>query len=187
MKNSPLSPEDVRKFRDECIHARAVFVHFRHLFESAENAALTSVAPIFFGDVCRALKLYLFVEVCKLTDPPGTAKRNENLSTEFLKASIQEPKLVDQLASVFERLQTFRTLAKPVRDKLASDMDLAITRKGEAIGAIDNKVWNRFWIDLDALVYHLSSHYLGEQVHINSVSNQSDVPALVAALRGTHP
>jgi hypothetical protein len=187
MKNSRLAPEDIRNFRSECIHARAVFIHFRHLFESKGNAALAAVAPIFFGDVCRALKLYLFVEVCKLTDPAGTAKRNENLSTEFLRASIEDPKLSDQLAPLFGRLQTFRKLAKPARDKLASHSDLATTRKSEAVGAIDNHTWNRFWIDLDSLVYHLSSHYLDEQVHINSASNESEVLELLAALRGTPP
>jgi hypothetical protein len=184
MLNSKLTPEDIRAFRSECIHARAVFVHFKYLFESDKNASVTIMAPIFFGDVCRSFKLYLFLEVCKLTDPAGTAKRNENLSTEFLMASIQEKEILDQLSPLSSRLQEFRKQAKPVRDKLASHMDLATTRRKVAIGAVDNQTWNQFWLDLNSFVYILSSHYLGEPVDINAVSNQSDVPALMAAL---HP
>jgi HEPN superfamily AbiU2-like protein len=183
MQNSKLTSEDIRAFRSECIHARAVFVHFKYLFESGKNLNFTSMAPIFFGDVCRSFKLYLFVEVCKLTDPAGTAKRNENLSTEFLMASIQEEVILDQLRPLSGRLQEFRKQVKPARDKLASHMDLATTRRQEPVGAVDNQTWNRFWLDLDRFVYILSCHYLEEQVHINAVSNQSDVPALMAALQ----
>jgi len=182
-KNSAITAEDIRAFRDECIHARAVFVHFKYLFESTEDVVPTRIYPIFFGDVCRALKLYLFLEVCKLTDPAGTAKRNENLSVEFLVTSIQDEGLLDHLRPHSNRLQEFREKVKPARDKLASHMDLATTRRQESVGAVDNDSWNRFWLDLDAFVYILSCRYLDEAVHINAVSNQSDVPALIAALR----
>lgn len=182
-KNSAITPDDIRSFRCECIHARAVFVHFRYLFESNEDAILAKIAPIFFGDVCRSLKLYLFLEVCKLTDPAGTAKRNENLSTELLVASIQEEGILDQLRPLSNRMRDFRKKVKPARDKLASHMDLATTRRREAVGVVDNDAWNQFWLDLDRFVYTLSCQYLGESIHINAVSNQSDVPALTAALR----
>lgn len=184
-KNSTIKIEDVRSFRGECIHARAIFVHFKYLFETNANSVLTGIAPIFFGDVCRAFKLYLFLEVCKLTDPAGTAKRNENLSTEFLMTSIQDQGVLDRLKPVSDRLQEFRKKVKPARDKLASHMDLATTRRSEAVGAVDNESWNNFWLDLDNFVYILSCQYLNEAVHINAVSNQSDIPALIAALRAS--
>lgn len=184
-KNSAITSEDIRAFRNECIHARAVFVHFKHLFESNEDGILTKVAPIFFGEVCRSFKLYLLLEVCKLTDPAGTSKRNENLSTEFLIASIQDEGILDRLRPVSDRLQEFRKKVKPARDKLASHMDLATTRRREAVGAVDNDSWNHFWLDLDNFVYILSCQYLNDAVHINAASNQSDVPALMAALRSS--
>jgi hypothetical protein len=184
-KNSVVTPEDVRSFRGECIHARAIFVHFKCLFESNEDSILTKTAPIFFGDACRAFKLYLFLEVCKLTDPAGAAKRNENLSIELLMTSIQDKELLNRLRPVSDRLQGFRKKIKRPRDKLASHMDLATTRRKESVGAVDNEAWNQFWLDLDRFVYILSCRYLNEAVHINAVSNQSDVPALMASLRAT--
>jgi hypothetical protein len=97
--------------------------------------------------------------------------------------SIQDKGLLDRLRPVSTRLQEFRKKVKPARDKLASHMDLATTRRKESVGAVDSDSWNRFWLDLDAFVYILSCQYLNEAVHINAVSNQSDVPALIAALR----
>jgi hypothetical protein len=181
-----IKPDDIRLFRDESIHARAVFVHFRYLFESNEDGILR-IAPIFFGDVCRSLKIYSFIEVCKLTDPAGTARKNKILSTELLVTSIQDKLLLNHILPLSIRLQEFRKKVKPARDKLASHMDLATTRRRETVGAVPNDAWNQFWLDLDRFVYILSCKYLRESVHINAVSNQSDVPALITALKSPSP
>lgn len=183
-----ITETDIRIFRTQSVYARAIFVHYRHLFESgADNAALlTTTAPIFFGDLCRALRAQIILEVCKLTDPAGSRRENENLTIELFvtRLDTKDIGVANRLKEVSEQLHLFRKKIKPARDKLISHSDRASIRSGKPLGGVDIDAWDQFWQDLDLFVNILSCQYLGEpSFHLNAVSNQTDVPRLIAALQ----
>jgi hypothetical protein len=183
-----ITETDIRIFRNQSIYARAIFVHYRHLFESgADNAALlTTIAPVFFGDLCRALRAQIILEVCKLTDPTGTRRQNENLTIELFvrKLDGKDHGVANQLKELSDHLHGFRKKVKPARDKIISHSDRATILSGKSLGGVDIDAWDQFWLDLDRFVNVLSSQYLGEpSFHLNAVSNQTDVPRLLAALQ----
>ena len=176
MKRDNIGAEHVKKFRDLCILARALFVHYNHLVDNDAASVFRRTAPIFFGDVCHALRAQIFLQVCALTDPG-----DRNLTVDFFIRNMNPAP--DRLSSLSDRLHAFRNQIKPARDKLISHFDRNTELGGNAIGGVDLGKWKQFWIDLQEFVYVLSNQLLNEPICINAVSNQSDVPALLAALQ----
>jgi hypothetical protein len=64
---------------------RACWLSYQTLFEASalRRELLWTVAPKFFYDLNIVLIEHLIMQVCKLTDKEGTAKRR-NLTTDFL-------------------------------------------------------------------------------------------------------
>jgi hypothetical protein len=185
VKRSTITDADLEAFRNECIHARAVFVHYRSIFESVDPPILKTIAPIFFGDAARVFQLYLIGEVCKLTDPAGIARKNENLTVDRLMKDLRTIKATEtrkRLQTLAEGLHAFRKKVKPARDKYGSHIDLSSIRRGQRHGAADDASWTRFWQDLDEFVFILSSDYLNQPVHINDLPDMSDAQRVIAAL-----
>jgi len=69
--NQKITNVDIRRFRDLCIYARSIFVHFRHLFETGpENRViLNRCAPKLFGDICYVLRCQSYWRLARLLIP----------------------------------------------------------------------------------------------------------------------
>ena len=78
--------EIIEAFCDECFWAWAVCDQYTRLFEhhSKERHKLfEETASTFFTDLLRIYKGYLFMQICKLTDPARSMGK-DNLTTNYL-------------------------------------------------------------------------------------------------------
>lgn len=182
---------DVERLLTICGDARAIYMHYRTLFEpdNPHHTVFSATAPIFFGDINLMFVKYIVLEACKLGDPAEDFRGNENLSVDFFvkhsdfsTASAQ----FDDLKFRASRLHAFITKLKPARDKSISHLDRATISSGvRGLGGADTDEWNSFWLDLQAFVKILCERYLGEPICFNGGAN-SDADWLVEMLRRAH-
>ena len=188
--NNEISRRDVEAFRDACVYARAMYRHFETLFGTAEGQRqmLLKVAPLLFGDINRALRESILLQVSKLTDPGADIRGNVNLSSEFfarncdLGAWPAKQRRIDHLSS---ELRAFHEKVKSARDKFIAHLDRSATLAGEIHGAIEKQAWSEFWLALQEFVSILHEHYCDRPIEINGVA-LSDAHALLALLKGEY-
>jgi hypothetical protein len=117
----PVKRRDVLKFTAHCIDLRACWWHYRTLFEASvlRRELLETVAPKFFYDLNIMLIEHLILQICKLTDEEGTAKRR-NLTTDFLANNAdfsKTPGDLKRLRQLTRQMERFRKRLLPTRNK----------------------------------------------------------------------
>lgn len=185
-----VSRRDVEAFRDACLYARAMYRHFETLFETSaeERKVLREVAPVFFGDINRAMRECILLQVSKLTDPDVDQRRNLNLSSEFFARNCDLrawPTKQDRLNELSCQLHEFGGKAKSARNKLIAHLDRSTTLARESHGGIERRAWDEFWVALQEFVRILHEHYCGHSIEINGVAI-SDAHALLVLMKGEH-
>ena len=113
-------------FWDQCARLQIDYDLFCALFMSGQKQLdlFQQVAPMFFLDLHRLLRDSLFIQFCRINDPPGLGSRT-NLSTNYLLQEISWPPAVKKkLDAVNTRLMRFRPHIEPARSKRLAHADV---------------------------------------------------------------
>jgi hypothetical protein len=185
----PVKRRDVVKFTTRCVELRACWWHYRTLFESSvlRRELLEAVAPKFFYDVNIMLIEHLILQICKLTDEEGTAKRR-NLTTHFLVNNVDfsnTPGDLKRLKRLTRQMERFRKRLLPARNKAIGHLDLRAAHRRKSLGEAPVGEWQQFWLDLQDFVALLHKRYVDPKVafYLNGVGGTSDADQLAQALR----
>jgi putative transcriptional regulator len=180
---------DVKAFAGACVYARAVYMHYKAIFEETplgENP-LKKLSPYFFGDLGRMFEEYIILQVCKLTDPAGDSRGNENLTVKFLAANADfsiDPASALEFRARADKIEQFRSQLRLARDKFISHLDRKSILNGRPLGGASTEAWVEFWLDLQVFVKLLWKRYVGdESMHICAVAGLSDAVVMVQGLR----
>jgi hypothetical protein len=188
MTKAKVTKIDVERLLTICGDVRAVYLHYRTLFEpdNPNHAVLDVIAPFFFRDINLMFVKHIVLEVCKLGDPARDFRGNENLSIDFFVSCSDfstSPAQLDHLKCRATKLRSFITKLKPARDKLISHWDRNTVLSGiRGLGSVNNDEWVDFWLDLQAFVALLCERYLGQRLYFCGGAN-SDADGLVQILR----
>ena len=185
----PVTPKDVEKFKDYCVVLRAWWLHYQTLFEGNDlkRELLQRTANTFFNDLNQALIEHLILQICRLTDNEFTGdKRNFAISFLINNAdfSAERGELIKLKASA-KRIEEFRKLILPARNKLIGHLDLEAAHGTEALGGAAPKAWQQFWLDLQEFVMIIYARFFPSPVpfYLNAVGQLSDVDQLLKAIR----
>jgi hypothetical protein len=185
----PVKRRDLAKFIAHCIDLRACWWHYRTLFEASalRRDLLEAVAPKFFYDLNVMLIEHLILQICKLTDPEGTAKRR-NLTTDFLANNAdfsKTPGDLKRLRQLTRQMRSFRRRLLPARNKAIGHLDLRAAHRRKPLGGAPVAEWQQFWLDLQEFVALLHKRYVDPEVafYLNGVGGTSDADQLAQALR----
>jgi hypothetical protein len=169
MTAAVVTKADVNVLVNICADMRATYMHYRELFEpqfrlgpfgnaqisdggNPYHSIFSKIAPIFFGDLKLILVKYVILEVCKLADPAGDFRGNENLSVEFFVNHADfstDPAAFDNLKYRATKLREFGKKLKPARDKLISHSDRKTILSGiKGLGGADTDEWVKYWLDV---------------------------------------
>lgn len=184
-----VSPGEVSAVTHYGVHLRSFWRHYQIFYEEGDlrRTMLHQIAPIFFGDLNLMLIEHLVLQICKLTDPEGTAAR-KNLTIDYLVNNgdfSAAPADRDRAVILRDRIHLFRMAILPARNKLISHLDLSSVMAGSPLGAADEKAWSQFWDDLDELLDLLNRHFADPPgpFRLKDVGMISDADSAVKALK----
>jgi hypothetical protein len=184
-----LKGRDVVKFTSHCIEWRACWCHYHTLFEASvlRRELLETIAPAFFYDVNIILIEHLILQICKLTDDEGTAKRRK-LTIDFLANNVDFSKTSDdlkRLKQLTRQMERFRKRLLPARNKAIGHLDLRAAHRRKPLGEAPIAEWQQFWLDLQEFVALLHKRYVDSKVafYLNGVGGTSDADQLAQAMR----
>jgi len=185
----PVTRRDVKKFVDHCVRLRAVWVHYQTVFERSDlkRELLQNTADIFFRDLNLMLIEHLILQICKLTDPEITGGKR-NLTVQFLVKNANfsaSPRELAKLKKIGARIDAFRALILPARNKLVGHLDLDAALARKSLGGASVAAWRRFWLDLQDLITIMYKRYVDARTpfYLNGVGMVSDADNLVQALK----
>lgn len=143
-------------------------------------------APTFFGDLNRMFVEYMILQVCKITDPAQDIRKNDNHTIAFLMKHYDfssDPTTRQRLNQLGGRLQAFRQMLLPARNKLISHSDRQAVLAGQSLGDAPQSEWDEFWLNLQSVVCIIYEKVLGTPFQINGVVMLSDAHGLIRALK----
>lgn len=192
MNTTPISiiatKEDAEAFCGSCVPLRALWEHYRTLFEGSDKKRelLQTTAPIFFRDLNAMFIEQLVQRICRLTDDAQTGKRKNLTIKYFIEYTdfTAAPGTKAKLSSLSDPIHRFRDKIKIARDRFISHLDLEAVRLDQPLGAVSDDEWKQFWLDLQDFLNLLLSHH-GDSGHfyLNAMGGMSDADSLVTALR----
>lgn len=112
-------------FREQCIWLQTCFNIYTALFEADEKTTtvLASTAPLFFHDLNLILVEYCLLQVCRLTDPPKSSKK-DNLTVRHINFLLQnEGLLTSEISGATNGLAHYRSLIIDSRNWIISHAD----------------------------------------------------------------
>lgn len=179
--------EDADAFCGSCVSLRALWQHYRTLFEGSDlkRELLQTTAPVFFGDLNVMFIEQLVQRVCRLTDNAQTMGR-KNLTIKFLIDHTDfstAPATLDKLRTLSDAIHRFRDRIVEARNRFISHLDLEAVRLDQPLGAASDAEWLQFWVDLQDFLDLLLQHHGMKHFYLNAVGNMSDADSLLTALR----
>jgi hypothetical protein len=178
MSNDP--KDVVREFAKICASVNMAHTLYWQLFEQDQRRLklYEKIAPFTFYDLSQIVGQYLLLQFAKLTDSAKTG-RNFNLTSNYIIEVLPWPDDVrDKLASINERLMTFRAYIEPGRSKRIAHTDLqAQMERFERMGGFPKDADRQFLHDLQEFV----DIALDEHIPLN-VAMSDDAYLLIRAL-----
>jgi hypothetical protein len=179
--------EDAEAFCGSCVSLRALWQHYRMLFEGSDlkGELLQTTAPVFFGDLNEMFIEQLVQRICRLTDNAQTMRR-KNLTIKFLidhSDFSAAPATLDKLRTLSDAIHRFRNRIVEARNRFISHLDLEAVRLDQPLGPTSDTEWLKFWLDLQDFLNLLLQHHGMRHFYLNAVGNMSDADSLVTALR----
>ena len=176
--------EVVKAFAEDCAWVRTVREHFAVLFESGEKRQnlLGVVAGEFFHDLNLVLIDYLFVQLCRLTDPASSGKGRRNLTSRYILELDWSQETRALLDSSNRRLIEFRGKLERARSKLIVHADVDVRLGKLAEGEFTQQEEEVFWSALQAFVSAAYLEAFDEPFEIRLASQGGDAHSLVSHL-----
>ena len=181
--------EDIAIFANHCVFMHSIYLHGKILFETSseeDKVRMSCAAPTFFGDLNRMFVEYMILQVCKITDPAQDFRKNDNHTIAFLLKNYDfssDPAMSQRLNQLDGRLQAFRQMLLPARNKLISHSDRQTILAGQPLGGAPQTASDEFWLDLQSVVSIIYEKVLGTTFQINGVAMLSDADGLLKALK----
>jgi hypothetical protein len=129
---------------------------------------------------------YMISQVCKITDPAQDFRKNDNHTIAFLLQHYDfssDPTTSERLHQLDGRLQAFRQMLLPARNKLISHSDRDAIMAGQALGGAPQAEWDEFWLTLQAVVCIIYEKVFNTSFQLNAVAMLSDADGLLKALK----
>jgi hypothetical protein len=173
----------VSAFWDQCAQLKMDHELFGALFISGEkqNELLRQSAPLFFDDLYRLMRNSLFIQFCRITDPPGSGSRINLTSNYILDAIPWSPDVRAKLEEINKRLMRFRAYVDPARNKRLAHADLRSELDKVTLGKFPTGADDKFLHDLEEFLT-VAQESLGEPAISLTVGGAHDAHALVRAL-----
>lgn len=182
-----VSADDINIFAEHCVHIRSVFEYARRIFSestAAEQAAMESVAPLFFEDLAQVFTESVITSACRVTDPDIDTRGKKNLVIEhFTQALVRFGPLHRKLTELQVSMGEHRLRIETARNKLTAHADLETIRAGRPLGAASWPEWNQFWKDLGSFVSLVHEHVLGSPFEIRATMVRGDAEMLLKKLQ----
>jgi hypothetical protein len=175
---------EIELFCNFCQDAKFIYDEYRVLFESGEFRLklLEEVAHNFFYDIQGVLIERVYLDVCKLTDPPRHRK-DDNLTVSYILELINEKDRqrlgLDDLS---KKLHSFREPMKKARNKVIAHLDRKTVLSGGPVGAFVKGEDEIFWDNLQKFVDKIYGHCFNEACPLD-VTALNGAEALVDALK----
>jgi len=175
----------ITRFAEACRWTWCLSKQYRILFHGAEkrHELLNRSATHFFQDVMFTFQEAYVLQLCKLSEA-GRTFGHRNLSARLF---LDDPGLPLALRSRLEvlcsRLDTFRSILEPARNKIIGHADLPTALANQELGAFSEDDEASFWKDLQEVVHAVYEHHYGEKAFITNVVMQGDADDLVEALK----
>ncbi|MFI8559190.1 hypothetical protein [Pseudomonas putida] len=134
-------------FRTECIWITNCYNLYRTLYEEGEatDVVLVRVAPAFFHDLNRIIVEHILLQICKITDPAGSGRR-QNLTVDSLNKDLKALGLLSQdLIDRAAELEGYRALIVLARNRLISHLDWQSVQEEKPLGAHEAGEVSRFF------------------------------------------
>jgi hypothetical protein len=179
--------EDAEAFCGSCVSLRALWQHYRTLFEGSDlkRGLLQTTAPVFFGDLNEMFIEQLVQRICRLTDNAQTMGR-KNLTIKFFVDHTDfsaQPVTLNKLRALSDAIHRFRDRIVEARNRYISHLDLEAVRLAKPPGAASDAGWLQFWLDLKDFLDRLLQHHGMKHFYLNAMANMSDADSLLTALR----
>ena len=177
--------EQVELFRGQCIWLMMCRNTYSALFESDDETKeilFNSAPSFFFKELQPILHEYYFLQVCKITDPPGT-RHKESLTSQYVDQELCRKGLMTaEIRKLSDKLLSYRKLVLPARHKIIAHPDKQTARLNQSLGKHSEQDQARF---LDALQGYNDA--VGTAVGVGpldfrSTSGEGDVLDLIAVL-----
>ncbi|GAA0624038.1 MULTISPECIES: hypothetical protein [Thalassospira] len=129
-------PTEFKAFRVECIWLKQCHFTFEQMFESDQHTAqlLHDTAPLFFNDLNHILIEYIFLQVCKITDP-ATAGKRSNVTLPYLNQKLEQHHLfTNEIKEYSDEILRYRSLVQTARNRLVSHLDMESVLAAESLG-----------------------------------------------------
>jgi hypothetical protein len=177
--------EIVKEFCNHCCWIKIVYNEYCILYESGKKARfdlLNKIAQNFFHDLQGILIDYLFLNICKLTDPAGFGKE-KNLTVKYILEQV-DPQVQNELGlqELSEKIHQFRNYIVDARRKLIAHLDVDTIFSKKTLGEFPESAYEQFWADLQEFVNIIHQHYLDGIFPLDAV-NTHNSEELICALK----
>lgn len=174
----------VEQFCEQSGWAWTVWNQYRVLYEHSEDRVrlLDHVARDYFSFMHAVLVDYIYLQFCRLTDPP-TQGTQSNLSAPYVTENLDwPPHVLGVLRSNLKLLLSFRQQVILPRRKLIAHADLQASVSGTPLGGFAEGADARFFEHLQAFVNTAYDHVVGGAYPLDAASTR-DADNLVRILR----
>jgi len=176
--------EIIKQFCDQCCWIKIVYNEYCILYKSGKDRLdlLDKIARHFFHDLQGILIDYIFLNICKITDP-AHCRQSDNLTIKYVLEQI-EPKIQNQLGlrELSERIHQFRDYIVNARRKLIAHLDVDTILSKKKLGEFPKNANEQFWSELQEFVNRIHKHYLDGPFPLDAV-NMYNAKDLVWALK----
>ena len=176
--------EIIKRFCNQCCWIKIVYNEYCIIYESGKDRRdlLDEIARHFFHDLQGILIDYIFLNICKLTDP-AHCRQGDNFTIKYVLERIK-PNIQNELGlnELSERIHQFRDYIVDARRKLIAHLDVDTILSNTTLGAFPESANEKFWADLQEFVDRIHKHYLDGPFPLDAV-NMYNAKDLVLALK----
>ena len=179
----------VKRFCDQCCWIKIVYNEYCILYESGKIVRLdllNKIAQNFFHDLQHILIDYLFLNICKLTDPAGCGKK-KNLTVKYILEQV-DPQVQNELGleELSGKIHQFRDYIVNARRKLIAHLDVDTIFSKEKVGAFPKSAHEQFWADLQEFVNRIHRHYLDGIFPLDAVNTDNSEDLILALKKAAY-
>ena len=173
--------------REEATFLLQTFHFYKDLFESADPKVLTILhesAGSFFINLHQMMRQYIFLLICRLTDPPETSGK-ANLTIQRMNELLRENNCFStEIETLTHGIIAYRELLTPVRNKIVAHADRDTYIFSHTLGKHSKEEETKFFEDDLPKYFDAVGKAIGvPDRHINNIFYSGDAESLIHILR----
>ncbi len=183
IEKKAISEKDVLAFNEACIFLKVIYDHFRMLYEKNPTRLklLEDRAGHFFFDLQNVFIGFIILEICKITDPSITKRKDgdlDNLTIDFFCENTDfSSDLIakDELEALILEIKEFRIKVLPARHKRIAHKDRIHALDDTPLGVAKVYEFEKFISNLEKFVNLINMHYTNLPLELGSYSDAFEV------------